>query len=249
MAPNRLIMTLLLAASGLVVVTGGQSLPEGDWPQFRGPDRIGLSKEIGLMKEWPAPGPPQLWSVSDLGAGYGAISVKGDRIFVQGLKDGRSVVSSLERSKGTLVWSKSLGPGLDDEQGAGPRGTPTVDGDRVYVLTENGNLASLRAQDGSVLWQRDILTEFGAKNIQWKIGESPLVDGNNLIVTPGGRSAGMVALDKMSGKTIWTSSDLNDQAGYASVIVADVRGVRTYMTFTSSAGVGVRASDGVLTVI
>jgi outer membrane protein assembly factor BamB len=121
-----------------------------------------------------------------------------------------------------------------------------VDGDRIYVLTESGDLACLKSQDGTSVWQRNILKDFGGRNIPWLISESPLVDGNNLIVTPGGPNAGVVALDKMTGKTVWTSKDLSDAAGYASCVVADVQGVRTVMTLTSEGGVGVRASDGKL---
>ena len=121
----------------------------------------GLSRESGLLKQWPASGPPLVWSVSNLGAGYGSIAVSGDRIFVQGLKGRDSTVSSLNRADGKPVWSKILGPSGNNDRGPGPRGTPTVDGDRVYVLTESGDLACLRVQDGSVLWQRNILKDFG----------------------------------------------------------------------------------------
>ena len=121
------------------------------------------------------------------------------------------------------------------DQGAGPRGTPTVDGDRLYVLTENGDLACLKT-DGSPVWQLNILKEFGGSQLPWLISESPLVDGPDLVVTPGGSKAGMVKLDKMTGKTVWVSKDLSDPAGYASVIAADVQGVRTYMTFDRERG-------------
>jgi outer membrane protein assembly factor BamB len=130
-------------------------------------------------------------------------------------------------------------------QGAGPRGTPTVDGDRLYVLTENGDLACLTTA-GAILWQLNILKQFGGPQLQWLISESPLVDGPHVVVTPGGPGAGMVKLDKMTGKTVWMSKDLSDTAAYASIVAADVQGVRTYMTFTATAGVGVRASDGKL---
>jgi outer membrane protein assembly factor BamB len=236
----------LVFALGMAAVSHGQSTSGADWPQWRGPDRTGLSTESGLLKQWPASGPPLVWSVSNLGAGYGSIAVSGDRIFVQGLKGRDSTVSSLNRADGKPVWSKIVGPTATDDRGPGPRGTPTVDGDQLYVLTESGDLACLRSQDGSVLWQRNILKDFGARNIPWLISESPLVDGNNVIVTPGGRNAGMVALDKMTGKTVWTSKELSDQAGYSSVIAADVQGVRTLMTLTAEAGVGVRAIDGKL---
>jgi outer membrane protein assembly factor BamB len=187
-----------------------------------------------------------VWSAGNLGSGYGSLAVSGDRIFVQGTRSGRSIVVTLNRADGKELWSKALGPAGDNDRGPGPRGTPTVDGDRVYVLTENGDLACLLARDGTSVWQRNILKDFGGRNIPWLISESPLVDGNQLIVTPGGRNAGIVALDKMSGKTIWTSRELSDQAGYASPVVADVQGVRTVMTLTAEAGVGVRASDGKL---
>jgi outer membrane protein assembly factor BamB len=176
------------------------------------------------------------------------MAVAGDRVFLQGARGNDSVVIALNRANGREVWSKALGPietRMRTNQGAGPRGTPTVDGDRLYVLTENGDLACLTTA-GAILWQLNILTEFGGRQLQWLVSESPLVDGPHLVVTPGGPGAGMVKLDKMTGKTVWTSKDLSDPAGYSSIIAADVQGVRTYFTFTASAGVGVRASDGKL---
>jgi len=237
--------TLVVAFFAWGLVQGRAASP-ADWPQWRGPDRTGLSAESGLLRQWPPSGPTLVWTTSGVGAGYGSVAAKGDRIFVQGLKNNDSAVLALNRTDGKLVWSKVLGRGGGNEQGHGPRGTPTVDDDRLYVLTENGELACLKAADGAVVWQRNILKDFGGRNIQWLISESPLVDGGNVIVTPGGRGAGIVALNKMSGATIWTSKELSDPAGYASPVIADVQGVRMVMTLTSAAGVGVRASDGKL---
>jgi outer membrane protein assembly factor BamB len=218
-----------------------------DWPQWRGPGRTGISSETGLLQQWPPGGPPVVWTVTTVGGGYGSISVSGDRVFVQGMRNNQSIVSVLNRADGKGLWSKALGPsGGGGGQGPGPRGTPTVDGDRVYVLTESGDLAALRVADGMSLWQRNILRDFGGRNISWDISESPLIDGNNVIVTPGGRNAGMVALDKMTGRTVWIAKELSDEAGYASPIAADIMGVRTIMTLTGGAGVGVRAGDGKL---
>ncbi len=240
-----LVAGLALVAASAVGLRG-QAVAGADWPQWRGPDRSGISTETGLLDQWPAEGPARVWSTSNLGGGFGSIAVRGDRIFVQGMQDGRSVVSALNRADGNLVWMQDLGASGRNDRGSGPRGTPTVDGDRLYVLTERGDLACLRARDGGVVWQRNILEDFGARNPGWLLSESPLVDGNQVIVTPGGRGAGMVALDKMTGRTIWVAKELSDQAGYASSIVADVGGVRTVMTLTAAAGVGVRASDGKL---
>ncbi|MGE0101175.1 MAG: PQQ-binding-like beta-propeller repeat protein [Blastocatellales bacterium] len=215
-----------------------------DWPQWRGPERDGISAEKGLLKQWPAAGPKQVWSISNLGEGYGSLSIQGERIFVQGTTRSASVVYSLNRADGKTVWTASLGPKVDEGRGNGPRSTPTIDGDRIYVLTENGDLACLRAKDGSRIWSRNILRDFGGDNPKWLISESPLIDGNRVIVSPGGSGAGIVALDKMSGKTVWAAKELSDEAGYSSCIIEDVGGVRTIMNFTSSAAVGVRASDG-----
>lgn len=239
---HTLSVLLLLALSPLTI--GRTSV--ADWPQWKGPDRSGLSSETGLMKSWPQNGPQVAWTVSNLGEGYGTVAIQGDRIFVQGCRGNDSVIYALNRTDGKEVWIKTLGPKLGQDRGPGPRGTPTIDGDRVYALSENGDLACLRFKDGSVVWQRNILKDFGGKNIRWLISESPLVDGNRLIVTPGGENAGVVALDKMTGKTLWACKELSDAAGYSSCIVADVQNVRTIMAFTDGAAVGVRATDGKL---
>ena len=242
-------MRPILFAATLIVLgavsLAGQSA-SFDWPQWRGPDRNGLSKETGLLSQWPRSGPTVAWSAAMLGAGYGSIAVQGDRVYVQGMRNRQSVVSTLNRADGKVVWVRILGPAGDNDRGPGPRSTPTIDGDRVYALSETGDLACLRAADGTVIWQRNILKEFQGGNPNWLLSESPLIDGDHVIVTPGGRGAGVVALDKMSGKTVWVSKELSDGAGYSSPIVADVGGVRTIMAFTADAGVGVRASDGKL---
>lgn len=219
---------------------------EPDWPQWHGADRTNISKETGLLKQWPSNGPKLLWTTKGLGAGYGSLALKADRIYIQGTKDGQSVVFALNRATGKPVWNAPIGRALDQDRGGGPRGTPTVDGDSLYVLTENGDLACIRVKDTNITWKRNILSDFGGRNPYWLISESPLIDGNKLVVTPGGQGAGIVALDKTSGKEVWRSSQLSDQAGYASCIIADVHNVRTIMNLTSGAGVGVRASDGKL---
>jgi outer membrane protein assembly factor BamB len=154
-------------------------------------------------------------------------------------------VHSLNGADGKYLWSKSLGSGSTNDRGSGPRSTPTLDGDRLYVLTESGDLWCLR-EDGAEVWHRNILREFSGSNIQWLISESPLVDGDKVIVTPGGRRGAVVALDKMTGKTIWANTEINEEAGYSSAVVVEVQGVRAYTTFMGSSAVGVRATDGKL---
>ena len=246
-----MVMTLAMAFTGLTSITTGARVAgvagvASDWPQWRGPGRDGVSRETGLLKQWPATGPAQLWSITGLGEGYGSMAVVGERVYVQGTRGEASVIYSLNRADGRIVWSAALGPKVKEGRGNGPRSTPTVDGDKVYVLTENGDLACLKASDGGRLWNKNILKEFGGENPYWLISESPLIDGDRLFVSPGGRGAGIVALDKLTGKTIWAAKELSDTAGYSSSIVADISGIRTVMNFTSKAAVGVRASDGKL---
>jgi outer membrane protein assembly factor BamB len=237
------VIHLVLSAVVLAVVANAQP-PATDWFQWRGPERNGISREVGLAREWPANGPPRVWTASGLGAGYGTVSVASGRLFVQSLRSGRSMVHALNVADGKFIWSKNLGPGATNDRGSGPRGTPTVDGDRLYVLTEAGDLVCLLTADATVIWQRNILRDFRGNNINWLISESPLVDGDRVVVTPGGPKAGMVALDKMTGKTIWTAEGLSDEAGYSSPVVVEVQGIRAYTTIMSSAAVGVRATDG-----
>jgi outer membrane protein assembly factor BamB len=216
-----------------------------DWPQWQGPDRNGISKETGLLKSWPAAGPPVVWAISNLGEGYGSLCIRGDRIYVHGVQSRNSVVFCLNRRDGKVVWTSMLTAGrLDQDQGPGPRGTPTLDQDRLYTLAENGELACLRAPDGSKIWRRNILQDFRGRNPRWLISESPLIHGKNVIVTPGGQDATIVALDKMSGQTVWTSQGLSDPAAYASCVAGVVQGVEVIMNLTERAGVGVRAADG-----
>jgi outer membrane protein assembly factor BamB len=237
----RSFLAVILAFAAVSIPT---AQPTFDWPQWRGPERTGISRETGLLAQWPASGPRALWSVTTAGAGYGSMAVAGGRVYVQGQRGRESIVTALDSADGKAVWTRALGPANDNDRGPGPRGTPTVEGDRLYVLTENGDLASLRALDGGVIWQRNILRDFNGRNIPWLISESPLIDGANVVVTPGGRNAGMVALDKMTGKTVWVAKELSDEAGYASPIVTTVQGIRAIATLTADAGVGVRASDG-----
>ena len=241
---RRIVLGLVAGCVACAVVAVAAQAPSTDWPQWRGPERNGVSRETGLLPEWPRSGPAVVWSASQLGTGYGSVAVAGSRVFVQGMKNRQSVVTSLDRAAGKAAWSIALGSAQENDRGSGPRSTPTVDGDRVYVLTENGDLVCLLVADGKVVWRRNVLREFNGRNINWLVSESPLIDGNRVIVSPGGRNAGMVALDKMTGTTVWVSKELSDEAGYASAVVADVQGVRTIMTLTGNAGIGVRATDG-----
>ena len=215
-----------------------------DWPQWRGPQRDGISRETGLLDVWPAGGPPLVWRAQGLGQGYSALAITQGRIFTQGQRGDRQFVLALDVATGKKIWEAPTGPAFSQDKGGGPRGTPTVDGDRVYALAAEGTLVSLDAKTGNVLWRMNIVQKFGAKAPNWGISESPLVDGNNLIVTPGGRGAAVVALNKITGTPVWKSQD--EPAAYSSAVIAEVGGIRQIIVFTAVDVVGLRSSDGTL---
>jgi len=218
-----------------------------DWPQFRGPRRDGVSSETGLLRRWADGQPRQEWKTEGLGEGYGSLAVSGGRIYVQGAFSGRSGVHCLEASTGKKIWFTPLGQKSDNDRGNGPRSTPTVEGDRLWALTESGDLAMLEAATGKVVWAKNIIgKDFKGQQPHWLMSESPLVEGEKLIVTPGAPGATLVALDKSSGKWLWSSKELSDPPGYSSVIAFNVGPVRCLAALTAKAGVGLRASDGKL---
>jgi outer membrane protein assembly factor BamB len=217
----------------------------GDWPQHRGPNRDNISRETGLLKEWPESGPPVVWQADGIGEGYSAVSVVGDTIYTAGTRDQEDALFALDDSDGRIKWSTPLGRKYENGTGDGPRGTPTVDGDRVYALGGNGDLVCANAETGEVVWRQNILKEYGGNNITWGISESVLIDDDRLICTPGGRQATMVALNKLTGRPIWRSAiPGNPSAAYSSPIIMTVGNVRQYVNFVHTAVVGVRATDG-----
>jgi outer membrane protein assembly factor BamB len=216
-----------------------------DWNQFRGPNRDNLSEETGLLDRWPQGGPERLWTATGLGEGYSAVAIVGDLIYTMGNVDGGEYIIALDRNSGNIAWKTRNGNEYREGQGNGPRGTPTVVDGKVYALGGNGDLTCCDAGNGDVIWQKNILRDFGGSNITWGISESVLVDDGAVICTPGGDRATVVALDAASGNTQWASQvPERPQASYASPVVATVGRVKQYVVFTSKGIVGIRARDG-----
>ena len=231
---------------GAVLLIGWLVMPvaAADWPQWRGPQRDGISRETGLLDAWPAGGPPRIWKAQGLGQGYSAFAIAQGRLFTQGQRGDHQFVLALDAGTGKRLWETPTGPAFSQDRGDGPRGTPTVDGDRLFAMAGEGTLVSLDAQTGRVLWKMNVIEKFGGRAPHWGVSESPLVDGGNLIVTPGGRGAAIVALDKNTGNVIWKSQ--SDSAAYSSAISAEVGGIRQIIVFTGDGVVGLRADNGAL---
>jgi outer membrane protein assembly factor BamB len=220
----------------------------GDWPEFRGPNRDNISQETGLLKQWPSGGPPVSWTVTGLGDGYSGVAVVGDRIYSAGDRKDASYVMALNRANGSQVWAARLGKTgpVGDPKFEGPRGTPTVDGNLVFALGQWGDMICLEAATGKELWRKDLVKDFNGTLPQWGYAESPLVDGDKVVVTPGGAKGTIVALDKKTGAVIWQSKELTDPAHYSSIVPVEYGGVRQYVQLTPASVAGVAATDGKL---
>jgi len=215
-----------------------------DWPQWRGLNRDGISPETGLLDSWPKGGPPLLWKIQGLGEGYSSAAISGGRLFIQGQRGDEEYVLAFDANTGKKLWRTHTGIPFNESRGHGPRSTPTVDGDRVYALAADGMLVCLDTATGKTFWGYNIVDHFHGRVPQWGISESPLVDGNRVIVTPGGPGAAVVALDKMTGKVLWTSQ--SDPAGYSSPIAFDAGGARELAVFTGEAALGLDFASGKL---
>jgi outer membrane protein assembly factor BamB len=248
----RKLLFAALAASLLpLLALRGADVKHSEWPQWRGPERTAICPETGLLKEWPKDGPKLLWDSKkvnggqSVGTGFSSMSITQGKIFTMGdRKSDGGYVFCLDAGTGKELWKTKVG----QAQGDGPRCTPTVDGDRVYSVTRQGNLACLKVSDGSIIWQKEFKKDFAGKMMSgWDYSESPLVDGDKLVCTPGGKEAVLIALNKMTGETIWKCQPPVDSgAGYASIVVATVGGVRQYITLLGPqlGLVGVDANTG-----
>lgn len=233
---------LVLAIGALFGVQGAAQ--STDWPQWRGPNRDGISKETGLLKQWPVNGPAVLWKAKGAGRGYSSFAVANGKLFTMGLRGDREFIVAFDVATGKEVWASQHGGAFRNDRGDGPRGTPTVDGDRLYALGGNGDLSCLDARTGKVIWSKNVLKEFGGSNIRWGISESPLVIGDKVLVNAGGPNASIVALKKTDGSVIWKSQ--SDEAGYSSAIPLNVNGSTQVVFFTGARALGLDLKDGKL---
>lgn len=238
-----------IIALAVVVCFYVSSVAAADWPQWRGPDRSGVSKEIGLLKQWPAGGPKLLWQVNDLGDGYSTPVVVGNRIYMMsntGMDN--EFVQAISTDNGKVIWTSRVGNVGNPNQNppyAKARSTPTIDGAFIYALGSDGDLACLDLKSGKIRWSRNVRTEFGGQPGDWAYAESPLVDGDVVVVTPGGSQATMAALNKKTGAVIWKSPiPGGEPAGYASAIVVQAAGRKQYVQLLSKGLVGVDAKTG-----
>ncbi len=215
-----------------------------DWPQWRGPNRDGISSETGLLASWPSNGPPVIWKTSGLGEGYSSLAIAGGKIYTQGQRGRQEFVMAFDVATGKKLWETATSRDYRNDRGDGPRGTPTLDGDRVYAMTGDGVVACLDSATGKTIWSKNVAKEFGGEIPGWGFSESPLIDGGRLIVMPGGRGASIVSLSKADGSLQWRSG--SDHAGYSSAIIANVGGVRQIIALSGQSALSVQEDNGEL---
>jgi outer membrane protein assembly factor BamB len=235
----------ILAALGMVAGGTLTARAEEDpfWPQFHGPKRDNISTDQGLLKQWPAGGPRLLWTAKGLGHGFASLAIAHRTIYTAGNIDGKTVITALDLD-GRIRWQVENGPAWQDPV-PGARGTPTIDGDRLYHESPHGHVVCLDAKTGKRLWGLNILQAFHSKPGNWGLAESLLIDGDRAICCPGGPETAMVALDKQTGRVVWKSpSAAGDLPGYASPSLGEHQGLRTIFTLTSKAAIGVNADTG-----
>ena len=232
-------IVVLLLSVELVAQTAG-----GDWPQWRGANRDGISKETGLLKQWAPEGPPLVWKATGAGFGYSSFAITNGRLYTMGLRGDQEFVVAFDVATGKELWATPNGKAFRNDRGDGPRGTPTVDGDKIYALGGNGQLANLDAKTGKMIWNLNMLEKFGGTNITWGISESPLVIGEKVLVNAGGPGASIVALNKKDGSLIWKSQ--SDRSGYSSAIPVQIGNTTQVVFFTHTRALGLDIKDGKL---
>lgn len=252
--PDKL-TTRALFFLACITLCGSLSHAE-DWPRWRGPAATAVSTETGLIQEWPADGPEVAWKLENVGAAYSTVSVADGRVFTMGNvpnEDGNGNegrIICLDEKTGKLLWSvKSPAEekAYTHKRGDGPRGTPTVDGKLVYTEGGDGAVTCLEAATGKVVWSLHLIRDLNAPKVPgWGFSESPVIDGDHCIVTPGGKDGAVAALNKLTGEVIWRSTDVTDQAHYATATVAEIGGLKQIVQFTRDRVVGLDAKTGKL---
>lgn len=235
----------LFGVASLVFVQQMQIATANDWPSWRGPHRSGIAlDETGLQSEWSDDGPDVKWQIDGLGRGYSSIAISDGRIFTMGRRKAGCELIALDQNGGRELWATAVG-------GGDPNCTPTVDGGLVYALGRDGHLVAVDVTTGKIAWQKDFPKDFGGSMMSgWGYSESPLIDGDRLVCTPGAKDAVIVALNKKTGETIWKSTmpDVGnrgkDGAGYSSIVISNARNVKQYVQLTGRGVISIDAESG-----
>ncbi|HVL67983.1 MAG TPA: PQQ-binding-like beta-propeller repeat protein [Vicinamibacterales bacterium] len=240
--PHAAARVIAAAICVFILSTSVSNRAPADWPQWRGRNRDGISAEKGLLKSWPRGGPPLAWKAAGAGEGYSSFAVANGRLYTLGARGSTEYVMAFDLATGRKLWETAQGTRFSNDQGDGPRGTPVVDGNHLFALGASGDLSSIEAATGKIVWKVNVLRHFGGSNIRWGLSESPLVLPDRVLVAPGARGAAFAAFRKSDGNVLWKSG--SDPAGYSSALFHPVGGVPQAIFFTAVRAVGVDTRDG-----
>lgn len=231
----RVLFLLILVLP--VTAIGGDKIA---WPCYHGPQRNNLSTDMGLLESWPEDGPELLWTSSDIGHGYSTVAIAADRIFTAGMIEKQTYVTALDMA-GKKLWQSLNGQSWEASERqtwavpyAGSRGTPTVDGDTVYHLSELGRLSAFDFQTGLERWHVELLNTFKAERPEYGYSESVLIHGNTLFCCPGGDAGYAAAIEKGTGRTLWTNNEIKDAVGNCSAVIAHIDGIEQFITMSAN---------------
>ncbi len=241
---GRPLIVVALAIFSLTGMVSTQSPPAtpAEWFQWRGPERDGISAETGLLQDWPKPGPAQVWRTAGAGNGYSSFSSSGGRLYTLGARAGNEYVMAFDRATGKKLWEYLNGRRYENDRGDGPRSTPTIEGDRLFVLGGSGDLTCLENATGKKVWSINLIQKFGGRNPYWGYSESPLIVGDRILVNAGGPRASIVAVAKADGATLWQNHA--DEPGYSSPMLMRTGSLNQVIFFTGSRTLAVDPRDG-----
>jgi len=233
----------LLALLALPLLAAGPAA-DSDWNQWRGPKRDGHSADTGLLKDWPAGGPPLAWKGVGLGGGFSSVSISGGRIFTMGDQGDTCNIVALNLADGKPIWTAKVGKTQGGGGYPGPRCTPSADGKLVIAVGQYGDLVCVDQADGKEKWRKHMETDFGGTNPGWGYSESPLIDGDNVVCIPGGKKGAVIALNKVTGDTVWQCADIKDEAAYTSLVPTEISGKKQYLLLTFKTIAGIAPDTG-----
>ncbi len=244
------VATGLLTVAALLAPPPAPAAPAAGklaWNQWHGANRDNRSPDTGLLKQWPEGGPALAWKVTGLGGGFSAVSFAGNRIFTMGDQPDGCAILALDLASGKRIWAAPVGKPGGGGGYPGPRATPATDGTLVISLGQHGDLVCVQAATGKEVWRKNLQSDFGGKMMSgWGYSESPLLDGQLVVVTPGGPRGTVVALNKATGATVWQSKEVTDNAAYVSIVPAVIGGARQYLQFTDASVFGLVPATGKL---
>ena len=212
-----------------------------DWPQFLGPNRNGISAATGLLDSWPDGGPKEIWRVKG-GVGMSGIAIADGHLCTLVQRDGQQWLVALDPASGKQHWQTSIAPEYKNAQGDGPRATPTIAGQRVYVYTGQGILTCVNINNGSQVWSHDAVSELGGKIAEYGMASSPLIVANLVVVSAGAPKACLAAYNANSGQRVWTGGD--DPGGYSSPALLKIGGREQIVAFTGASAIGLAPDSG-----